>query len=325
MDHSSRQSLEVPPHLPAHTPRTRNPLTEGTKPGYRDACADIAYAIHSLNDPNISTITPAPHPNPASDTGWSFPDTQPGILAAIAAGANTIWANTPLFANHPLITTALPPCTKLIANPPKVIDAVDDKAFTNKLLQHHGFSMPKSWLLEGDRARSIERLSQLVYDLPYPVIVKPVRGRGSEGVQLITGFVDMLDTLDDLFKIYGIVLVEEFLEGEEGTVTLMPDGQGKFTALPIVQRFDHVSGVIPWSGHVPVTKNSRVLSAREEDSWHRAVKTECQKVAELLKLTSVTRIDIRRKDENSGKFFLFDVNPKPVPSPPPLAQIYFVL
>ena len=110
--------------------------------------------------------------------------------------------------------------------------------------------------------------------------------------------------------------MEELLEGEEGTVTLVPDGQGNFMALPIVQRFDQVSGVMPWSGHVPVTNNSRVLSAGEEDSWHRAAKIECQKAAELLKLTSVTRIDIRRKDENGGKFFLFDVNPKPVPPLP---------
>jgi len=272
--------------------------------------------VHSLNDPNISIITPAPHPNPATDTGWSFPDTQPGILVAIAAGANPIWVNTPLFADHPLITTSLPPCIKLIANPPKVVDVVDDKAFANKLLQHHGFPTPKSWLLEGNPKRSIERLGQLVYDLPYPVIVKPVRGRGSEGVQLVNGFVGMLDALDDLLNIYGVVLVEELLEGEEGTVTLVPDGQGNFMALPIVQRFDQISWVMPWSGHVPVTKNSRVLSAREEDSWHRAAQIECQKAAELLKLTSVTRIDIRRKDENGGKFFLFDVNPKPVPPLP---------
>ena len=155
--------------------------------------------MHLLNDPNISIITPAPYPNPATDTGCLFPDTQPGILAAIA---NTIWANTPLFADHPLITTSLPPCIKLIASPPKVVDVVDNKAFTNKLLQHHGFPTPKSWLLEGDPRRSIERLGQLVYDLPYPVIVKPVRGSGSEGVQLVNGFVGMLDGLDHLLNIY---------------------------------------------------------------------------------------------------------------------------
>ncbi|PUU75235.1 hypothetical protein B9Z19DRAFT_1090792 [Tuber borchii] len=257
----------------------------------------------------MSIIAPPPHPDPATDTGWLLLDTQPGILAALAAGADTIWANTPLFSDHPLIGTSLPPYIKLIANPPKVIEVVDDKTFTDKLLQHHGFPTPKSCLLEADLRRSIERLSQLVYDLPYPIIVKPLDGRGSEGAQLINGFVGMLDNLDEIFRIYSVVPVEEFLESEESTVTLMPDGQGKFMALPVVQQFEQGSGVMPWNGHVPVTKNSRVLSAM--DSWHRAAKTERQKDAELPRLTSVTRIDIRRKDKNGGKFFLFDINPKP--------------
>ena len=65
-----------------------------------------------------------------------------------------------------------------------------------------------------------------MYDLPYPVIVKPVRGSGSEGLQLVNGFVGMLDALDDLLSIYSVVLVEEILEGEEGTVTLVPDPRG---------------------------------------------------------------------------------------------------
>lgn len=47
-----------------------------------------------------------------------------------------------------------------------------------------------------------ERVSQLVYDFPYPVIVKPVRGRGGEGAQLINGFVGMLDTLASLETVF---------------------------------------------------------------------------------------------------------------------------
>ncbi|PUU78796.1 hypothetical protein B9Z19DRAFT_1126047 [Tuber borchii] len=96
----------------------------------------------------------------------------------------------------------------------------------------------------------------------------------------------MLHARDDLVNIYSVVIVEARLGGDEGTMTLVPDGQGNFMALPIVQRFDQVSGEMPWSGHVSVTKNSWVLSAREEDSCHLAAKNEYQKAADLLKLTS---------------------------------------
>ncbi|KAG0637466.1 hypothetical protein HOY80DRAFT_1083758 [Tuber brumale] len=73
-------------------------------------------------------------------------------------------------------------------------------------------------------SRAIDLLSQPIYDLPYPTVAKPARGRGSEGVELIDGFVGMLDTLDDLFKTFNVI--EEFLEGEDGTMTIVPDGQG---------------------------------------------------------------------------------------------------
>ncbi|KAG0643012.1 hypothetical protein HOY80DRAFT_1035138 [Tuber brumale] len=49
----------------------------------------------------------------------------------------------------------------------------------------------------------------------------------------------------------------------------------------------------------------------EEDLCHRAAKIECQNAAELLRVTSITRIDIRTKGENGGKFFQIEVNPKP--------------
>ncbi|RPB01316.1 glutathione synthetase ATP-binding domain-like protein [Choiromyces venosus 120613-1] len=302
-----------PPKPGGFTPAIPNPqiLTKNT--GYKDACADIAWAVQSLNDPTIRLTTPQANPDPATDEHWSFPDTQPGILAAVAAGANTLWANTSLFAAHPLATTALPSATRIIANPPKVVDIVDDKAFTNKLLQNSHVSIPKSWLLERDDARSVEKLSQMVYDLPYPVMLKPVRGRGSEDVELIDGFVAMLDRLDALFEKYGFVLIEEFLEGEEGTVTICPDPaeQSGWLALPIVCRSEQVDGVVPWNGHVPVTQNSSVIPLHEEDEFHRAAKQECIRVAQILNLTSVARIDIRRKSEEGGQFFLFDVNLKP--------------
>ena len=50
-----------------------------------------------------------------------------------------------------------------------------------------------------------ERLSQLVYDFPYPVIVKPVRGRGSEGAPLINGFVGMLDAVASFDTVFSVL------------------------------------------------------------------------------------------------------------------------
>jgi hypothetical protein len=101
------------------------------------------------------------------------------------------------------------------------------------------------------------------------------------------------------------VLLEEFLAGPEGTVTVMPlsalaSGPGEdgkrchYGALPVVVRFHHVDGAYA-------------------------------RVAELLRCTAPIRIDVRRFAEGA-EFALFDVNMKPVgwmmasytkPPPPP--------
>jgi D-alanine-D-alanine ligase-like ATP-grasp enzyme len=292
------------------------------KIGYRDSCADIAYALRSLSDPNISVITPTPRPDPAKDADWSFPDTEPGILAALALGANTLWANTSLFSTHPIAASPIPDTIKIVGQPPALADVLDDKAFTNSLLRKTGrFTLPKTWILDGDILESVMNTTEVLMDLPYPVIVKPARGRGSQGVKLCLNLVAALDAVDELVAGHGgVVVIEEFLEGEEGTVTVLPpiNNGGKYTALPFVTRFEQIAGVAPWNGDVPVTANSRVLTQEEEsmDEWYAIVKRECEDVANELGFTGVCRIDVRRPVEDErGRFVLFDVNLKPVGCP----------
>ncbi len=90
-----------------------------------------------------------------------------------------------------------------------------------------------------------------------PVIVKPVRGRGSQGVV-------RADNLNELRRIiqnwevgtYGAaVMVESYLPGQEVTVSVLPPGnyRGRKTcfvkdhhwALPSVIRQGHVDGIMP--------------------------------------------------------------------------------
>ncbi|KAG7411073.1 hypothetical protein DER46DRAFT_667120 [Fusarium sp. MPI-SDFR-AT-0072] len=53
--------------------------------GYMDSGADIAYNL-SLS-PNVDVICPHNDPKPSEQAGWSFPDTEYGILEAVKKGA----------------------------------------------------------------------------------------------------------------------------------------------------------------------------------------------------------------------------------------------
>lgn len=153
--------------------------------------------------------------------------------------------------------------------------------------------------------------------LPYPVVGKPVRGRGSYGVKVCKSLEVLEEHVSGLFDESPVVMIEEYLAGEEATVAVMPPGKERddYWALPVVKRFNHADGVAPWNGIVAVTANSRVVGKEnfEEDPTYEEAMRECEGVAKLLGGTAPIRIDIRRFRDGPGeKFALFDVNVKPV-------------
>ncbi|KAM0719479.1 hypothetical protein Q7P37_005384 [Cladosporium fusiforme] len=287
------------------------PLKPG---GYRDSGADIAFTLRQCNAKSVSVVTPQHHPDPAGDTGWCFPDTEEGILAAIEKGANCLWANTILFKEHPLQNSEkiLLSNVRVVGQPPCLVEAYDDKDFVNSWLRRTGtFSMPKSCTAEA--GEDLEHLL-VKHSLLLPVVAKPIRGRGSQGVRVCRSMEELEAHLRALET---KSLLEEFLPGDEGTVTVMPpsDARPQYWALPLVERFGHAAGIAPYSGRVAVSVNSRVLDlgeARREDAVAvREVAGQCERVAELLGVTAPIRIDVRKGSGIGAGYRIFDVNMKP--------------
>lgn len=210
-------------------------MSKPPKPGgYKDSSADIAFALvhhkSSSSFPPITVVTPHTSPSPTIDSQWSFPDTKEGILAAVSAPhhATHLYANIVLFGSHPLAVLAsegkLPKGTKFIGQDPKTTELWDDKAWANDQLRaEKGLEgwFPKSWLLKRADGGGVE-LADVRANLP--VVIKPVRGRGSHGVSVVKTEDALAQGLADLWKEGDLVLVEEFLEGEEVTIGVMPPG-----------------------------------------------------------------------------------------------------
>lgn len=302
-----------------HTERKQDAHPQPT--GYQDSGADIAYNLHQRN-PN-SIITPSAQPFPAQDQGWAFPDSEEGILAAIEKGANCLWANTILFKNHPLqISSKIPaksPNLKIIGQPPNLVEAYDDKDLVNSWLRRTGrFDVPKSCTASPS---TVEELTTLLVEnaLHLPIVAKPIRGRGSQGVRVCHSMSELEHHLRELGS---KSILEEFLPGVEGTVTVMPPSRErpKYWAMPLVERFNHAEGIAPYSGNVAVSANSRVvkvgdLSGRDDGAAVEEVMRQCEGVAELLGVTAPVRIDVRKGGEGvQAKYAIFDVNMKPVSS-----------
>ena len=109
---------------------------------------------------------------------------------------------------------------RIVGQPPLMVELFDDKEFVNDLLRKDGrFTMPRSWTVE-----SLKGLEELVDDgeLPFPIVGKPIRGRGSFGVKVCHEVKELADHVRSLFKDSPRVMLEEYLAGEEATITVFP-------------------------------------------------------------------------------------------------------
>lgn len=298
----------------AQLPPINNGIQKPMKPsGYSDSGADITY---ELNRNGIQIITPTKNPNIENDKDWVFPDTTKGIQEALKKGANIFWLNTVLYRNH-AIENFFERDIQFVGQIPSQVDLYDDKFYTNQLLRENHIPIPKAQLI------SMENEANYALDLDFPLVVKPIRGRGSQGVSLVKNKKELDDRLKIIFSNneYGkSVYVEQYLSGQELTITVMPAGNYKIEnqskkhlkpwCLPAVKRFNHNNGIAPYNGTVAVMENSAVLDNSELSS-KKILETykHCIAAAELLNIKAPIRIDCR--SDEKGKYYLFDLNMKP--------------
>lgn len=288
----------------------KKPMKEG---GYSDSGADIGY---SLQKNNFNLITPATSPNTVNDLDWVFPDTEEGINFALEKKAEVLWLNTVLFKSHAL-NKFKGIGLELIGQEIDLVDEFDNKWLMRELLLKHDIPVPAAQIIEKNKIH----LDQDTFS--FPLIIKPLRGRGSQGVVLVKDIIEFNHKAMNLFDsgLYGNrIYAESFLAGIEITLTIMPPGayqiknssvkKNTHWCLPPVKRFNHVNSIAPYSGKVAVTKNSKVLNGKEllNDNIQIVMK-QCAQVGTLINSKAPIRIDCRANE--NGSFFLFDINLKP--------------
>lgn len=209
--------------------------------GYQDSGADLAFVLQSQT--NIHVIMPTVHPVPSKDDGWCFPDNEDGIVDVVRKGATHLWANTILFASHPLLTSSglneYQKDIQVIGQPLLLVEKFDDKEYTNNLLRKSAlFTMPRGWTVNLGTDPWPSLLEQ---DLPFPIVGKPIRGRDSQGVKVCYSFDELYDHLRALSQDSSVVMLEEYLSGEEASVTVMPlsEEYPNYWAMSIVTRFNY--------------------------------------------------------------------------------------
>lgn len=280
----------------------RKPMKNG---GYRDSGADIAFTLRKYG---IKIITPSDDPREAEDLDWVFPDNKDGILSAIEKGADTFWLNTVLYDGHP-IEEFIEKGFYIVGQRPSDVNKYDDKYYTNQMLSNFGLHVVKEQIVD---------INTIVH-MNFPIVIKPIIGRGSQGVYVIKGEEEYENKCKELIeqKIYGKkLMIEPYLCNKEITVSVLLPGKyvindreivkDDYWCLPVVERFNHVDGISPYNGVVAVTENSKTIS---NDYKLDSLCKECSKAAKLLEVKSLIRIDCRQ--DSNGNYYIFDLNMKP--------------
>jgi D-alanine-D-alanine ligase-like ATP-grasp enzyme len=322
-----RQAASAPPFAGLFKPM---------KPGgYRDSCADVAFALRAAG---VDVATPVPQPSAARDVDWSFPDSDAGVAAAVeGAGASVLWANTQVHASHPVWTSAAARAVALVAPNPALVDFLDVKSAANDVARLYGVPTADAALV-GDWPGALPladatAAALAARGLTFPLVAKPLRGRGSEGVSVVSSEAQLRAHLEGLRAatfldddgvprpLFGpVAMVEAFLPGQEITVAVMPPGryalQGQLAsrptcwALPPVLRRGHHDGVAPYSGVVAVTHNSSVATPAEAaDPAMVAAVRACESIGLAFAIRAPMRVDCRA--DARGIFRVFDINAKP--------------
>lgn len=298
----------------AKPPPPKDGIQKPMKPtGYADSGADIAFA---LKERGYRIITPVETPNEQLDRDWVFPDTIEGIQQALDRGVEILWLNTILYDAHP-INAFFDKGLEFVGQTPEMADLYDDKLLTNELLAKHALPIPEIAVLDH------HNLADPYPPISMPAVLKPIRGRGSQGVIVVEEHEKLLKELRNHLasKIYGdSVYLEPFLPGQEITLSVMPPGmyhlKGKerkmdhHWGLPAVKRFNHHNGVAPYNGTVAVMHNSAVLDDLElAQNDIIKVSKQCEQAAALVGARAPIRVDCRA--DAAGDYFLFDLNVKP--------------
>ena len=108
-----------------------------------------------------------------------------------------------------------------------------DKVMTKRVWSALGLPTPRSMTLDATQ-QTRERLRTVPDELGLPLIVKAPHEGSSIGVVKVNGYSDMQDAVAEAMKYDSVVLIEEFVSGDEVTCPILGAGDTAH-ALPVVK------------------------------------------------------------------------------------------
>ena len=181
-----------------------------------------------------------------------------------------------------------------------------DKNISRDIFLHSGITVPKGFVFCQNEDILNFSIHNAVDYLGLPCVVKPCTRGSTVGVTIVKEMNDLPEAFEQAFKYENKVLLEEYIEGKELTVTVF--GNDNPEALPIIE-------IIPKSGHYGYNDKytpgatSYICPALLDEDVTSITQDEAVKAHISLSCQVYSRVDIRLSKDN--KPYILEVNTVP--------------
>ncbi|MCL2147337.1 MAG: D-alanine--D-alanine ligase [Synergistaceae bacterium] len=181
-----------------------------------------------------------------------------------------------------------------------------DKSISRELFIRSGLTVPKAFVFCQNEDILDFSIHNAIRYLGLPCVVKPCTRGSTVGVSIVKEIEELGNAFESAFKYDAKVLLEEYIEGKELTVTIFGDTRPE--ALPIIE-------IVPKSGFYgyeeKYTKGttSYICPAHLDENTASIVKEEAVKAHISLGCKVYSRVDIRLSKDS--KPYILEVNTVP--------------
>ena len=164
----------------------------------------------------------------------------------------------------------------LLGSGSAAIRRASDKAALPRLLEQHGVPHPKTRVIDPSRADWKADLKIAARELGYPLVVKPARGAGCEGVSLAHDGRELGQAVAMARQTTGggRLVLQRYVRGVAASVSLLADGR---RAVALTTNAQHVRGTRPFAYRGGTTPLDHPLARRAGEEAVRA----CQAIPGL--------------------------------------------
>ncbi len=174
-----------------------------------------------------------------------------------------------------------------------------NKVLTKRLLEYHNLPTPRYAVLRGAGQKGFS----LPMGFNWPVVLKPASEGSTIGVTIVREEPDLLPALERAFSYGPLVLMEDYIDGQEVTVGILEE-----EALPVIEIVPREDFYNYEAKYTP-GKTEYILPARIPEETYREVQQLALKVHESIGCEGYSRVDLRL--DRKFKPYVLEINTLP--------------